>query len=172
MFKIVGNMKDKIRTLKKFSGDFERTLREIQESATIDAIETATENTPPQFSEGQMAGVGTITGTLKGAWASDSITKSKRKNGRYITLLANSTPYASFVNNGHRMDKHFVSGLMVNPYTGLLEKAPQGMNVGIMVGTKTTYVQGKFMLEEALKTYEQKLNKYIDNLIEDLNKNV
>ena len=46
------------------------------------------------------------------------------------------------------MDRHFVPGLYVNPESGLLEYDPYA-NVGIVVGTKTAYVEGKFMVDDA-----------------------
>ena len=54
------------------------------------------------------------------------------------TELNNHMQYASYVNDGHRVDKHFVPGLIKNG--SLLERSPDGSG-GLMVGTKTTYVK-------------------------------
>ena len=48
----------------------------------------------------------------------------------------------SYVNDGHRMDKHYVPGLYVDD-DGLLSYDPAG-DVGMMVGTKTKYVDGLY----------------------------
>lgn len=144
-------------------------IKNIQQIATIEAIQTAAEKTPPQ--DGDIRGTGTITGTLKSAWARDSLVESKKRNGKYITVLANNEYYASFVNDGHRMDKHFVPGLIINPYSGLLEKAPPGMEGGIMVGTKTKYVVGKYMKEAALVKYYNSLNEQAEQLVNNLELN-
>lgn len=144
-------------------------IKNIQQIATIEAIQTAAEKTPP--SEDDIRGTGTITGTLKSAWARDSMVESKKRGGKYITMLCNKEYYASFVNDGHRMDKHFVPGLIINPYSGLLEKAPPGMEGGIMVGTKTKYVVGKYMKESALATYYNSLNNQAEKMVKELELN-
>lgn len=142
-------------------------LRKVQEIATVAAIQTAVEKTPPLDGE-DARGTGTITGSLKSAWARDSIVESKKVNSRYITVLANRQPYASFVNDGHVMNKHFVPGLIINPYSGLLERMPAGMEGGIMVGTKTKYVVGKYMKENALITYYKTLNEQAEDIIKNM----
>lgn len=61
--------------------------------------------------------------------------------------------YASYVNDGHRLDKHFVPGLIIN--NGKLERLDgewAGV-MGIMVGTKTSYVKGKYMRQKAIGRY-------------------
>lgn len=166
-FNFKNNLKESLENLKKLSVNIQDDIRKCQEEATLIAIETATRFTPPRDDDDKIRGTGTITGDLKSSWAKDSVVKSYKKDKKFITVLANSKPYASFVNDGHRMSKHFVPGLMINPFTGLLEKAPDGMNTGIMVGTKTTYVQGIFMKEWAIEMYKDALKKSIDLLIED-----
>ena len=55
-----------------------------------------------------------------------------------------------------RMDKHFVPGLLVDPYTGLLERVDPGMpGAGLMVGTKTAYVPGLYMKEKGVDKYKE-----------------
>lgn len=143
------------------------TVKEVLENATIEAIDTAVSKTPPN--EYSNNGTGTITGTLKSAWSRDSIIEAKKNgDGKYITTLCNKEYYASFVNDGHIMDKHFVPGLIINPYTGLLEKMPAGMDGGIVVGTKTKYVVGKYMKENALITFYNSLNKQSKEILKRL----
>lgn len=83
-----------------------------------------------------------------------------------MTVLANNMQYSSYVNDGHRVDKHFVPGLVVNG--NLLEEDPDGEG-GIMVGTKTTYVKGKYMKEKAIKRYrtvvKTELNKRVREVL-------
>ena len=166
-FNFKDNLKETLEGLKKTSLHIQDDIRKCQEEATITAIETATKFTPPRDDDDKIRGTGTITGDLKSSWAKDSVVKSYKKDKKFITVLANSKPYASFVNDGHRMSKHFVPGLMINPFTGLLERAPDGMNTGITVGTKTTYVQGVFMKEWAIENYKYQLEKSIELLMED-----
>ena len=57
----------------------------------------------------------------------------------------NNSEYIGYINNGHRMEPHFVPGEWVgdvfdyNPFS----------KEGTIRGAKTKYVKGKFMLEKA-----------------------
>ena len=99
-------------------------------------------------------------------WATDSITVPIVSGGSVRTELKNDMQYSSYVNDGHRVDKHFVPGLVVNG--NLLEEDPDGEG-GIMVGTKTTYVKGKYMKEKAIKRYrtvvKTELNKRVREVL-------
>ena len=83
-------------------------------------------------------------------WATDSQTSPVFTGGSVRTALANNMQYSSYVNDGHRMDKHFVPGLIIAG--GMLQEEPDGEG-GIMVGTKTTYVPGLYMKEKAVGKY-------------------
>ena len=82
-----------------------------------------------------------------------------------MTVLRNNAEYASYVNNGHRMKRHFVPGLYINPESGLLEYDPSA-KVGIVVGTKTRYVKGEFMVDKAKKAYQEALLDELDKEIQ------
>lgn len=160
----IKSLSDKINKMRTVCPD---TIKDILETATLEAIDTAVSKTPPnEYSDN---GTGTITGNLKSAWSRDSIMEAKKEgDGRYITVLSNKEYYASYVNDGHIMDKHFVPGLIINPYTGLLEKAPAGMDGGITVGTKTKYVVGKYMKENALVTFYNSLDRQGKDILKRL----
>lgn len=69
---------------------------------------------------------------------------------------AAKTDYASYVNDGHRVDKHFVPGLYIDPATGLLSMDPaKPKGVGLMVGAKTTHVEGLHITEAAEDMYQK-----------------
>ena len=82
-----------------------------------------------------------------------------------ITNEVISKQYASFVNDGHRMDRHFVPGLVINPGSGLLEFNPDGTG-GIVVGTRTAYVPGLFMVDKAVEEYRRVLREELKGLEE------
>ena len=65
------------------------------------------------------------------------------------------------------MDRHFVPGLVINEESGLLEFNPDGKG-GIVVGTKTSYVEGLFMTEKAIKKWRETLDVEIDKLVRRL----
>ena len=96
-------------------------------------------------------------------WATDSKIIPEQQAGQYVTELNNNKEYASFVNDGHRIDKHFVPGLYVNPASGLLEYDPSRKDeVGIMVGTQTQYVEGFAMTDAAQQVYEETLQAELE----------
>lgn len=67
------------------------------------------------------------------------------------------------------MDMHFVPGLIINPYTGLLERVDPSLG-GIMVGTKTKYVRGLYMKETALSNYRGTLERELIREVKELTK--
>ena len=105
----------------------------------------------------------TVTGELKAHWETDSVTEPQKVGGGYVTFLANDMEYASYVNNGHRMDRHFVPGLYVDE-NGQLNYDPAA-KVGLVVGTKTTYVKGEFMVDKAREAYEKAVLTELDKEI-------
>lgn len=139
-------------------------MEKLAEDATIAAIEAASAATPPV---GDVRGTKTRTGELKAHWATDSVIKPERVGKRLITALNNNMQYASYVNDGHRMDRHFVPGLYINPFSGELEYDAERKNeVGIMVGTKTKYVPGLFMAEKGEEAYNKAVDAGIAKLME------
>lgn len=128
-------------------------LREISEGATIQAIRAAADKTPPT-ADGDLGGTDTRSGELKAHWAQDSESVPKNISGRFETVLANNKQYASYVDQGHRLGKHFVPGLVADPITDRLERSPDGSG-GIVVGTKTQWVPGLYMAEAGRDAFEQ-----------------
>lgn len=137
--------------------DISGRIATIAEGATVRAVEEAVAHTPPNtFEDGELRGVHTITGELAQHWPVDSQTAPTAAADGYRTVLANDMQYASYVNDGHRVDKHFVPGLYVDPATGLLSMDPaKPKGVGLMVGTKTTYVEGLHITEAAEDVYQK-----------------
>lgn len=132
----------------------------------------AAELTPPNDTSGPH-GPGTITGETKAAWSTDSQTEPKvvQIGNRVIStvVLANNKNWISFINDGHRMDMHFVPGLVINPYSNLLEKVDPSLG-GIMVGTQTKYVRGLYMKETALSNYRGTLERGLIQEVKELTK--
>lgn len=157
----------RLEELARRGHNLSKVIAEGQQEATEKAVQVATEltspndNTPPR-------GAGMITGDTKAAWATDSITKPKIENDQYTTILGNNKQYISYINDGFFLDKHYVPGLIINPYSDLLEKVNPVLG-GIVVGTQTTYIRGIYMRETALANYRGTLER---NLISLLKKEV
>ncbi len=149
-------LEERAKELRAKQKVIDRAFGQAAREATLRAISAAAERTPPS---GGLAGTHTRTGELKQHWAKDSRKRPKKQGEEYVTLLANSKEYASYVNNGHDMDRHFVPGLYVSPASGLLEYDPQRRKeVGLMVGTRTQYVPGLYMTDAAKEAYEEALS--------------
>ena len=157
--------RSRLEKLKKYYSDLPEQLSQISENATMRAVEKDAELTPP--TKNDLSGTNTRTGEMKQRWATDSITKPQRKGNSYETRLANNMKYASYVNDGHRMDRHFVPGLVINENSGMLERNPDGKG-GIVVGTKTSYVEGLFMTEKAIERWKRAIGYEADKLIKKM----
>lgn len=156
----------RIQQLKKAQADLPNILADVAKGATMRAVEAAQDATPPKAGTGRLPGTHTITGELKAHWATDSQTEPAVRGNRVETTLANNMEYASYVDQGHRMDKHFVPGLYINPYSGQLEYDPAA-DVGIVVGTKTKYVKGEFMTDKGKEAYEKAVLAELGKRVEE-----
>ena len=160
-------MAKRLNELRKAGKDIPKIMADVAEGGTIEAVRVATENTPPNGGA-DIAGTNMRSGDMAQHWTTDSQTvpMGGALSGGLIfrTVLANNMQYASYVNDGHRVDKHFVPGLTVNG--GMLEEDPDGEG-GIMVGTKTTYVEGKYMKEKAIRRYRKVVKIELDKRVRE-----
>ena len=145
-------LEERIAQLQDVEARFPGELTAIAKGATIRAVEKAAEPTPPTLDD--LSGTNTRSGEMKQHWASDSKVTPVKRGDTYVTELNNDKQYASYANDGHRMDRHFVPGLVINPESRMLEYNPNGKG-GIVVGTKTQYVEGLFMEEAAHEEYHR-----------------
>ena len=155
-------IRKRLAELRKAGESIPDIMYEVAEGATIEAVRVATENTPPNGSA--IAGTNTRSGQMAQHWELDSQAKPVMTGGSAQTSLRNDMQYASYVNDGHRMAKHFVPGLIENG--GLLERVDPDVG-GIMVGTKTTYVPGKYMKEKAIGKYRSVVRKELDKRVRE-----
>ena len=145
-------LQERVEGLKRAQAQLPDLLADIAQEATRRAVEKAAGLTPP--TGGDLSGTNTRTGELKQHWAADSEIIPVRQGADWVTILANDKEYASYVDQGHRMDRHFVPGLYVNPESGLLEYDPAA-KVGLIVGAKTPYVPGVYMGDAAKEEYRR-----------------
>lgn len=155
-------MRKRLEELRKAGEDVSRILYEVAEGATIEAVRVATENTPPN--DGTIAGTDMRSGDMAQHWTIDSQTSPEVSEKSVRTMLANNMQYASYVNDGHRVDKHFVPGLIKNG--NLLERSPDGKG-GLMVGVKKKYVPGKYMKQKAIGRYRSVVRTELDKRVRE-----
>lgn len=151
-------LQERIKQLRQARPKIEEKIMQACKHATIRAVEKATEMTPTNV----LRGVNAQSGGMKQDWAAKSQTVPQKNSNRYETQLNNDMNYASYVNNGHRMDRHFVPGLVIND-AGMLDRNPDGKG-GIVVGTKTSYVPGLFMVEAATEEYRRGLEEELSDI--------
>ena len=162
---MVGRMtlEERGKQLSQIESRLPDTLRRAGMNATLRAIQKAAEETPP--TQNDLRGTNTRTGELKQHWVTDSKPSPVKRGDDYVSILANDKDYASYVDQGHRMDRHFVPGLVINEESGMLEYNPDGTG-GIVVGTKTQYVPGLFMVDKAVEEYRKTLRTELKDLEE------
>ena len=147
-------IRKRVKELQVLGDKLPDILSDCVEDAAKKAIEAATQATPPNT--GDIAGTNTRSGQLAQHWVTDSVTIPMfGKTGQYKTILANNMQYASYVNDGHRMDKHLLE--RVDPDVG-----------GIVVGTKTTYVEGLYMKERGIGKWRTTLRKNLEREVRKL----
>lgn len=157
-------MRKRFEELYKAGQDVPKIMMEVAEGATIEAVRVATENTPPNGGA-PLAGTNMRSGDLAQHWSTDSNTTPVWTEASTVTHLRNNMQYASYVNDGHRVDKHFVPGLIVNG--GRLEMAPAGLDGGLTVGTKTTYVKGLYMKQKGIGKYRTVVRSELDRRVKE-----
>lgn len=158
------SLQKRLQELKKAHENLPDALYQVQKNAAQRAVEAATEATPPKA--GRLAGPNMLTGELKQHWATDSQVEPDVSGNKLTSYLANNKEYASYVDQGHRMDKHFVPGLYIDENGQLARDL--SAKVGLVVGTKTKYVKGEFMVDKAKEAYEKAVLAQLDDEIERL----
>ena len=125
-----------------------RTDKDVDD-ACKEMVQEAKAKTPPR--NGEDRGRNTVTGDLAASWGS-----SYKIEGDTIEVtLTNDIQYASYVDQGHRMDRHFVPWLYVDAMGAIARKIPQPgeQMFGLVVGTKTTQVKPYNMTKYAKKRF-------------------
>lgn len=159
-------MQQYLQKLRKAQADLPNILYETAKGATMRAVEAAQDATPPKAGTGRLAGTNMLTGELKQHWATDSRTEPEVRGKRYETTLENNKEYASYVDQGHRMDKHFVPGLYVDE-NGQLNRDLTA-DVGLVVGTKTKYVKGEFMADKGKEAYKKAVLAELEKRVKEV----
>lgn len=164
------SLQKRLQELKKAHENLPEALYQVQKNAAQRAVEAATEATPPNKKTGRLPGPNMITGELSEHWATDSKVEpmggALSGGSTYVSILANSMEYASYVDQGHRLNKHFVPGLYIDENGQLARDLTA--KVGLVVGTKTKYVKGEFMVDKAKEAYEKAVLAQLDDEIERL----
>lgn len=140
--------------LKKLKGELRKRVMDAQQTATQAAVNMARQRTAPN--DGIPRGENMVTKNMEGHWETDSKVIPVDMGDRFVTELNCKVSYASFVNHGHWLYRHFVPGLYID--SNHLISRKYNSNIGLIVakGGKK-WVQGRFMEDAAIKEYKDVL---------------
>lgn len=144
-------MDEFIQELKQFPKEFDRVAENVLNEA-IDVAEIHAKDLTPS-----------ISGDAKAKWKT---AKAYRVVNGFKARLYNNSAYIGYLNDGHRMAMHFVPGYWVDNEFKYDPKAKEG----VIMGSKTKYVKGKFMLEKASGRAEKHLVKIATKELEKVKK--
>ena len=150
-----------MKRLQKAGVKVREIVIDAAKTGTMAAVETAAQHTPPNGGA-PIRGVNTRTGEMAQSWATDSQIIPTVSGDTISTALCNNKQYASYVNDGHRMDKYFTTHVAIE--NGMLVGKPDGTG-GLMVGTKTSYVPGLYMKEKATGKYKTTVRNYLQDAV-------
>lgn len=156
--------------------------------ACYEMVAKAKERTPPH--EGEERGKNTVTGNMARHWDSNH---SFNNNGTIRITLFNNVQYASYVENGHKMTKHFVPWLYIDGTGTLARHEPVAakrrgifswlFNVffkrkqpnpgeplfGLVVGTKTQYIPPEHIVDQSKERFFQAYTYMRSGMIKRIN---
>ena len=150
-----------MKRLQKAGVKVRELVIDAAKTGTMAAVETAQEHTPPNGGA-PIKGVNTRTGEMAQSWATDSQIIPTVSGDTITTMLCNNKKYASYVNDGHHMDKHFTVHVAIENW--MLVGKPNGGG-GLMVGTKTSYIPGLYMKEKANGKYKTTVRNYLQDAV-------
>jgi hypothetical protein len=148
------------RKLAVLKREYPQRFRRAVKAASQDMIAEAAGATPPLHGEDR--GKNTVTGNLAAHWKYEI---NEAPNETRVSLI-NDLHYASYVDQGHRMDQHFVPWLYIDGMGSIARHIPEPGEAlfGLVVGTKTAYVEGYGMADKAKDRFVKALRAAHDNL--------
>lgn len=148
------------RQLAALKREYPQRFRRAVKAASQDMVAEAAGATPPLHGEDR--GKNTVTGNLAAHWKYEI---NESPNETRVSLI-NDLHYASYVDQGHRMDQHFVPWLYIDGMGSIARHIPEPGEAlfGLVVGTKTAYVEGYGMADKAKDRFVKALRAAHDNL--------
>jgi hypothetical protein len=138
-----------VENFEKIANNIDKEIEDFFYEMALRALARTKKRTPVNF------------GDLRKQWTLSKISK----DGSYLVItLSNPLEYASFVEYGHRVKKQFVPGEWENNRFIYNPDA----DTGVIMGTKTSWVEGKFMASISLKEISDIIPKEWDNRFKKL----
>lgn len=164
---IKSNMKEFKAQLDKVINKLNNETRKNVKLACYEMVAEAKRCTPPH--EGEERGKNTVTGNMARHWDSSYTVQD---DSTIKVRLFNSVQYASYVESGHKMTKHFVPWLYIDGTNTIARHQPvPGESLfGLVVGTKTKYVPPEHIVEKARNRFFEAYYTLQKNTIDEVNR--
>lgn len=146
---------------KKAKGSIKSLRNAVERNAVIacEAMEETAKAHTPHSGDGKRRGFNVISNSLQESWVAEYI-PSGEKNQVGSISLTNNKPYAVFVQNGHKVSRHFVPWLYKDGGGMLSYETNHNQPMfGLIVGTKTPYVKGVDMVGPAVDAFNDKFDE-------------
>lgn len=158
------------KKLRIFAENAKKLSKSVREEVTKNVLEacdvmvqTAKDHTPHE-GDGKKRGFNVISNSLQDGWHADFIADKDSNKVGTITLT-NDKSYAKYVQNGHKVSRHFVPWLYKDGMGTLSYETDHGQPLfGLVVGTKTPFVKGVDMVGPAIKAFNEALEEKSDKL--------
>lgn len=149
--------------MKGASAKLKNAMKRNAEKA-CESAERAIKEKTPHPGDGKPRGQNVINGALQQAWKVRFETGSSNVFG--IVVITNEKPYAKYVQEGHRVAKHFVPWLYKDGSVLSREINHEQSLFGLVVGVKTTYVKGIDMVGAGVKAFNKTFGELNQKLFE------
>lgn len=167
------SLSDQLRQFAKDASDAQRALKKgmienIQNACDV-MVNAAKEHTPHE-GDGKKRGFNVISNSLQDSWGAE-FKKSDKTGELGKVSLFNNKEYAKYVQEGHKVTKHFVPWLYKDDMGTLSYETFHAQPMfGLVVGTKTPYVKGVDMIGPAKEAFNKSMEESNLKLIEDVKK--
>lgn len=152
------DLSDKLKQIAENSQRLSKRLKKaLQEDArdACEVMEQIAKAHTPHEGDGKERGFNVITNSLQDSWRAEFKASHSRKELGSV-LLTNEKPYAPYVQNGHKVTKHFVPWLYKDSMGTISYETFHAQPMfGLVVGTKTNYVEGVDMVGPAQKAFDE-----------------
>lgn len=160
--KITITLGKSLQKIRAFADVLQKEMpKEIMKNAhkACEAMEAEAKAHTPHANDGKTRGKNVISNSLMESWKATCVpSRTDTKIGKVI--LTNNKKYAQFVQSGHRVKRHFVPWLYKDASGTISYETNHSQPLfGLIVGTKTTYVDGVNMIGPAVEAFNKTFDK-------------
>ena len=169
--KVKFDLKDKLKQLSEQTKKVQRKLHDGVCQNARDAcevmVEAARSNTPHE-GDGKRRGFNVITNSLQEAWHAEFQVSNEGTELGFVQLT-NTKYYATYVQKGHKVARHFVPWLYKDDLGTISYETDHAQPMfGLVVGTKTPYVKGVDMVGPAVDAFDKYFKESNEQLLDDV----